>query len=225
VPGIFRRNIMTDSEKIIKFIRTNREQEQLILLSALSVLWLTPQNVDARRLIVHYREKDFQVDALREAALQLFLVAGFQASVEAAFLIKDVYGDGMPSLGEHPEKLGIVDLMERGYRLQSKVYRENIEKLRSNMQAISPELSEWTVLVGYGLVLSRNGIAESWRELFEIGVLAAQGFPRQLHSHIKGALHLGATSAEVELVLRIVELVCPPDKSQSAWQMWWRIKK
>jgi 4-carboxymuconolactone decarboxylase len=216
---------MTDSTKIIQFIRANREQEQLILLSSLSILWLTPQNVDARRLIVHYHEKDFPVDALREAALQLFLVAGFQASVEAAFMIKDIYGDGMPSLGEHPEQLAIVDLMERGYRLQSKVYRDNTEKLRSNLQAISPELAEWTVLVGYGLVLSRPGVPESWRELFEIGVLASQGFPRQLHSHMRGAVDLGATSAEVELVLRIVELICPPDKSQSAWQLWWRIKK
>jgi len=211
--------------RIESLIAEMPEQTQLILLSGLSVLWLKPQQDEARELIARYKERGFDVVALRETALQLFLVAGFQTSLEAAFQIREVYGEGLPKGEEHPQEIGMFELLGRGYHLQAEVYRDNVEKLRENLLNVSPELSEWTVLVGYGLVLSRPGLPGHWRELFEIAVLAAQGFPRQLHSHFRGALHLGATVEEIKLVLKVVELISGPDKTKPAWQMWRRISK
>lgn len=215
---------MSNSLSIDQIINAHPDHEQLILLAGLSVLWLKPQDERARTLIEQYRAKEYPVEALRETALQLYLVAGFQASLEAAFQIKEVYGDGLPSNGEHIRDLSTSDILKRGYDLQAEVYRANVEKLRANLSGISPELSEWTVFVGYGLTLSRPGLKGCWRELFEVAVLAAQDFPRQLHSHFRGALHLGATRTEVELILQVVESILGPDRVKSAWQMWHRIK-
>ncbi|MBU0692383.1 carboxymuconolactone decarboxylase family protein [bacterium] len=215
---------MSIQQSIQRIIEEHPNREQLILLSALSVLWLKPQEEQAHALIEQYQAKNFPLEALRETALQLYLVAGFQASLEAAFQIKEVYGDGLPAKGEHIRDLSTSEILNRGYDLQAEVYRENVEKLRANLSVISPELSEWTVFVGYGLTLSRPGLKGCWRELFEVAVLAAQDFPRQLHSHFRGALHLGASREEVELILQVVEAILGPDRVKSAWQMWHRIK-
>ncbi|HEY3296238.1 MAG TPA: carboxymuconolactone decarboxylase family protein [bacterium] len=200
------------------------QHEPLILLSALSVLWLSPQDSQAVTLLQRYHARGFPREALRETALQLFLLAGFQASLEATFQIRDVLGDGLPA--EEPElvRLDAPFWLERGKELQTSVYRENTSKLRENLTAASPELSVWTVLVGYGLVLSRPGLPSHWRELIEVALLVVQGFPRQLHSHLRGAVNLGATHAEVELMLSLASIFAPERQSASAWHMWRRIK-
>ncbi len=161
---------------------------------------------------------------MRETALQLFLLAGFQASLEAAFQIREEYGAGLPPLEDELAQFDARFWLERGYQLQSEVYREHVAKLRANLCAISPELEKWTVLVGYGLVLSRPGLPEHWRELLEVAVLAVQGFTRQLHSHLLGALNLGGDPIEIETVLQVAEILGPADEVRSAWQMWRRVR-
>ncbi|MBK6767136.1 MAG: carboxymuconolactone decarboxylase family protein [bacterium] len=207
------------------FLETHADDEQLLLLSALSVLWLKPQNPLARELVGRYRERGYSIEALRETALQLFLLAGFQTSLEAAFMIHDVYGNGLPAHVDELVDLPPMRTFERGWDLQARVYRQNVDKLRVNLEGISPELSRWTVWIGYGLVMSRPGLPEKWRELLEVAVLAVMGFPRQLHSHFKGALNLGATANEVELVLEVSQLVTTEETLRPAWQMWRRIDK
>jgi len=208
-----------------KFLDENPEQEQLLLLCALSVLWLKSQDPLAKECVVRYKEKDFSIVALREAALQLFLLAGFQSSLEAAFMIQEVYGRGLPAHTDELIDLPQTGTFERGWALQAEVYKGNVDKLRTNLEAVSPELSRWTVWVGYGLVMSRPGIPAHWREILEVSVLAVLGFPRQLFSHFKGALNLGATAHQVELALRVSELVSNKEALQPAWQMWRRIDK
>ncbi|MBM3325173.1 MAG: carboxymuconolactone decarboxylase family protein, partial [Calditrichaeota bacterium] len=110
--------------------------------------------------------------------------------------------------------------LSRGHVLQERVYARNTEKLRQNLAALSPELAQWTVLVGYGLVLSRGGLPPAMRELLEVAVLAAQGFPRQLHSHLQGALNLGVSAEKVDLLLRVVEVFISEEQRMSIRQLW-----
>src|SRR4030043_525808 len=95
------------------------------------------------------------METLREAALQIFLVAGFQVSLEAFFQIEEVLKTNPTSALEDITTESAIIWRNRGLELQEKVYASNTEKLRQNLNRLSPELSEWTVLVGYGLVLSR----------------------------------------------------------------------
>jgi 4-carboxymuconolactone decarboxylase len=211
---------MNSAERIIALAEEHPSQHSLIYLAALSILWLKPQDRDARQLLAAYREQNLSLDALRETALQLFLLAGFQASLEAAFQIREEYGAGLPPLETELAPPDPRALLDRGYRLQAEVYGENTAKLRANLSGISPELEAWTVLVGYGLVLSRPGLPPHWRELLEVAVLAVQGFTRQLHSHLRGALNLGGNSAEIETVLQVAEILGPAEPIRSAWQIW-----
>jgi 4-carboxymuconolactone decarboxylase len=198
--------------------------EQLILLSALSGLWLSPQLPEAKLILQRYFEQGYSETALRETALQLFLIAGFQASLEAMFQIREVLGRGLSEDRDEMMLRDAASWMKRGRELQSQVYRDNVSKLRANLADISPELEEWTVLVGYGLTLSRPGLPAHWRELQEVIVLTLQGFPRQLHSHFRGALNLGAIREEVEIVLCVADIIAGPPQTASAWQMWRHIK-
>jgi 4-carboxymuconolactone decarboxylase len=207
------------------YARDHHDREPLIMLSAISILWLKPQNPDAQRLIEAYHQKGYSREMLYEVALQLFLIAGFQASLEAVFQLEAVLGphqptDRRPVPDCHPDQL-----MPAGLQLQARVYRDNVDKLRENLSRVSPELADWTVMIGYGLVLSRPGLPESWRELLEVAVLSASQFPRQLHSHLRGALNLGATAEEVEIVLHVNQLLSSAESSQSAWQMWRHIRR
>ena len=152
------------------------EEEELILLGALSVCWLRPQNPSAAELLKRWQERQFSMEPLREAALQLFLVAGFQVSLEAFFQIDEVFAGSLPSACERIKSDSAIRWHERGLSLQQKVYARNTEKLRKNLMRVSPELSQWTVLVGYGLVLSRPGLNAGLRELLEVAVLALRVF-------------------------------------------------
>jgi alkylhydroperoxidase/carboxymuconolactone decarboxylase family protein YurZ len=214
---------MSVLNSLLEHAETQPECEPFILLCSLSLLWCSPPSEESRVLLERYRTAGYDPLMLRETMLQLFLLAGFQASLEAAFQIADVYGS-LPHADETISHLSMEEWLARGLELQAQVYRENVEKLRGNLTRISPELADWTVLVGYGLVLSRSGLPAHWRELFEVAVLAATGFPRQLHSHLRGALHLGATFEEVELALTLVDLFATPAHSRSAWQMWKHVK-
>ena len=46
---------------------------------------------------------------------------------------------------------------------------------------------------GYGGVLARSGLAAPARERITVAVLAALGWERQLHSHLRGAKRLGVS--------------------------------
>lgn len=216
---------MHNTNAITELAAGDADREQLLLLSALSVCWLRPQSPAARELLEDYRRRGLAVAALREAALQLFLLAGFQASLEAAFQIREVFGSGLPPEDSEAAAGDTRNWLERGYALQERVYCDNVARLRVNLAAASPELAEWTVLVGYGLVLSRPGLPAAWRELLEVAVLAVQNFPRQLHSHLRGAINLGASCEEVDLVLRTAEICAGAEACRPAWQVWSQIRQ
>lgn len=215
---------MKTAEHVIAHAREHRDHEELICLAALSVLWLSPQEPEAKNLLLFCKERKHSTDGIREAALQLFLLAGFQTSLEAFFQIRDVYHESFPGDPRELEEIYSRVWLNRGYQLQANVYRDNVEKLRQNLREISPELESWTVMIGYGMVMSRAGLLPHVRELLEIAVLAVQGFPRQLHSHFRGALNLGATPDEIEITLKVVAPWLNEERSRSAWQLWRHVK-
>jgi hypothetical protein len=136
-------------ESIEILLEKNHSEAELILLGSLSVCWLKPQHPDAAELLRHYKRLELSMDSLREAALQLFLVAGFQVSLEAFFQMEDVLHARLTSTREPIQDGSATRWHERGLELQNKVYANNTTKLRQNLEQHSPELADWTVLVGY----------------------------------------------------------------------------
>jgi 4-carboxymuconolactone decarboxylase len=84
------------------------------------------------------------------------------------------------------------------------VYGSNYERLRQTVRDLHPALDEWMITEGYGRTLSRPGLTLRQRELLMVAMCAVLDVPHQLHSHLKGAVHAGATPAEVGEALEAV---------------------
>ena len=76
------------------------------------------------------------------------------------------------------------------------------------------------VAEGYGKVLGRPGLDLVDRELCIVAMLAVQDSPRQLYSHLRGALNAGATEEDVEGVLEEAREFTDGHTLERAWDGW-----
>jgi 4-carboxymuconolactone decarboxylase len=90
---------------------------------------------------------------------------------------------------------------ERGERVCRRVYAEQFDALQENVRALHQDLATWMLVEGYGKVLGRSGLELRVRELCIVALLAVLDAPRQLRSHLRGALHAGAAPEQVEETL------------------------
>jgi 4-carboxymuconolactone decarboxylase len=111
---------------------------------------------------------------------------------------------------------------ERGEATCRRIYGANYDALRRNVSGLHPALDAWIVTDGYGRTLSRPGLDLRRRELCAIAMLVAQNVPRQLHSHLRGALNAGATEQDVDETLTLMEAAraAPPERLMAARALW-----
>ena len=57
------------------------------------------------------------------------------------------------------------------------------------------------IIEGYGKVLSRPGLGIVERELANVAFLMGEDYEQQLHSHMRGALNVGATEELLKTVV------------------------
>jgi 4-carboxymuconolactone decarboxylase len=148
--------------------------------------------------------------ALYEIVLQSYLFLGFPRMLIAAESLEAAW----PTRGEARPLEPISDgeaqeWFERGELLCRRVYDSTYEMLRDSVLSKSPEIFRWMIFEGYGKVLSRPGLPVVDRELSIVAFLMAENRPRQLHSHIKGALNVGASEDLVRRVVLELESIVP----------------
>lgn len=141
-----------------------------------------------------------------ELLLQLYLFAGFPAALEALSTLRAVADSenidiAIPAAEPYNAPL----FSERGITLCRAVYTTAYDIMRERLGRISPDLDLWMITEGYGKTLSRPDVDSSTRELAIVAVLAVLGWQRQLHSHIRGAVNVGASRAACESVLHLVD--------------------
>ncbi len=139
--------------------------------------------------------------AVEEVLLQAHLFVGFPDALNALALWREASGRPAPAPLDEPCEAW----SGRGRRVCARVYGANYPKLRANVVSIHPEMDRWMVEGGYGRVLGRPGLDLATRELCILALLAAWDAPRQLHSHLRGALNAGAAPEEVDAA---VEIAC-----------------
>jgi len=109
----------------------------------------------------------------------------------------------------------------RGEATCRAVYGKHYDQLRANVRALHPALEQWMIVDGYGKTLGRPGLDLRRRELCSIALLIPQQVPRQLLSHLRGALNAGAPPAEVDEVLELAaEAGVFPDVLALARELW-----
>ena len=158
--------------------------------------------------------------AVEEVILQSHLFVGFPDALNALGTWREVGGlPAPPASGEDP-----AGWEARGEAVCEAVYGANYRKLRANVRALHPDFEGWMVAGGYGRVIGRPGLDLATRELCIAALLAVWNVPRQLHSHLRGALNAGASRAEVDMAMDIACCFVEADAARQVRALWAEIR-
>ena len=134
-----------------------------------------------------------------EIILQTHLFAGYPRTINALAVVRKEGCTFNTSVDAPHEQW-----REDGENLCSQIYAGAYDKLRDAIGALHVDLESWMLEIGYGRVLSRPGLSAMQREFGVLAVLGGQNVKPQLMSHLRGALHVGATPEVLERVLDLV---------------------
>jgi 4-carboxymuconolactone decarboxylase len=81
------------------------------------------------------------------------------------------------------------------------------------------------VVEGYGKVLARPGLSLITRELCVAALLAVLDAPAQLHSHLRGALNVGASTGQVDAMVTRVLRDSDADARSRTRDVWRDVKR
>ena len=161
---------------------------------------------------------------VEELILQTYLFAGFPRALNAMREWRKASGFQAPEQDEGQRLDATAQWANQGEETCHTVYGEMYERLRVNIRALHPALDTWMIVEGYGKVLSRPGLDLKRRELCVIAACAVLQQDRQLHSHLHGAVNAGATPAEVEGTLVVVEEMLDDATRERVRHLWSRIR-
>ena len=168
--------------------------------------------------------EDARAEWIEEVILQSYLFAGFPRTLNAAREWRRVSGRPAP-VADDGERLDLAEEWQRkGEKTCATVYGPFYERLRHNIRELHPALDAWMIVEGYGKVLSRPGLDLARRELCIVAACAASRQERQLHSHLHGALHAGASESAITDTLTTVGLLVSPDDAARHRMLWARIQ-
>lgn len=159
---------------------------------------------------------------VEEVILQTYLFAGFPRALNGAREWRRISGLSAPAsdswaIDGHAERTA------RGEATCSTVYGHFYDRLRVNIRQLHPALDQWMIEEGYGKVLSRGSLDLPRRELCIIAACAIGRQDRQLHSHLHGALHSGASPGVVEDTLELLSEVISTDDAERYRALWMRV--
>ncbi len=160
---------------------------------------------------------------VEELMLQSVLMVGYPRALVAAGVWRRV--SGLPAPSRDSDSTGPGEWLSRGEETCRAIYRLNYDRLRTNVRQLHPALDTWMVTEGYGRVIAREGLDLARRELGTVVQLAVLGSPRQLHSHLRGALQVGAGSGVIDRALEIAARDASPAVTTEAVAVWQQVRK
>jgi len=162
-------------------------------------------------------------DWVEEVILQSYLFAGFPRALNAAREWRRISGRAAPEFDEGENFENASRWRTEGEATCATVYGPFYERLRHNIRQLHPALDAWMIVDGYGKVLSRPALDLRRRELCVVAACAMARQDRQLHSHLHGALHAGASPAEVQDAIDVVADLLGPDDTRRYHQLLARV--
>lgn len=157
---------------------------------------------------------------VEEIILQSHLFVGFPTALRAIALWRAMVG-AAPAAAEGE---GDALWRERGARVCETVYGSAYARLRERVAGLHPDLDRWMVEGGYGRVLGRPGLDLATRELCIVALLVVWDAPEQLHSHLRGALHAGATLDDTERAVELASAFAAPGATATARELLDRVR-
>src|SRR6266516_4450356 len=162
-----------------------------------------------------------------ELLLQSMLVVGYPLTLVAFGVWREVAGPTAKG-GHAAEPLAHEEWQawaDRGAAVCRAVYGRAYHKLLLNLRALHPALEDLVLVDAYGKLIGRPGLDLKRRELCTVAAIAVLGTARQLHSHLRGALNVGASREEVEAVLTVIDEDLDPVHRQRAHEQWADVKE
>jgi 4-carboxymuconolactone decarboxylase len=160
--------------------------------------------------------------AMEEVLLQAHLFVGFPDALNAVALWREA--SGHPAPAQDAEAGDPAGWEGRGEEVCRRVYGANYGKLRENVRALHPGMDGWMVAGGYGRVIGRPGLDLATRELCIASLLAVWNVPRQLHSHLRGALNAGAPAAEVDEAVEVACALLDAERAAAVRRLWGEVR-
>lgn len=182
---------------------------------------LAARREDALRAAMREVVRHGLEDEAEEVLVQSYLFVGYPMALNALAAWRRVSERPAPA----PQTGSWEQWSLRGQHVLAVVYGKQYERLRANIRSLHPDLEQWMVVEGYGKVLGREGLDLEWRELTIVALLAVLDVPRQLYSHLRGALNAGASHDRVEETLAAaMPFVADPEQRSRVREVWQRIR-
>ena len=162
---------------------------------------------------------------VEELLLQSVLMVGYPRALVAFSVWRKFSGLEAPSSDPDQDYGLALEWTRRGEGLCAVVYGENYGKLRESVRTLHPAIDAWMITEGYGRTLARPGLDLKLRELCTVAQTAVLETPRQLHSHLRGALNAGATFGQIEGVLSIVNPLLSFDQWKKVKELWRTVRE
>ncbi|MBL9079708.1 MAG: carboxymuconolactone decarboxylase family protein [Planctomycetes bacterium] len=168
-----------------------------LLVLALCAVWRGDwQQLDAAARAARDRGQPRQ--DLEETLLQAVLFAGFPRVVTAFETLAAAWPPDTPPQGG---ALPPAEQPAAGRALFAAIYGRNEAAVHAMLRGFHPDFHDFVLEAAYGRVLARPWLPPKVRELLAVGVLAAQDQLPQFVGHARGAVHFGASRAELREVL------------------------
>ena len=162
---------------------------------------------------------------VEELLLQSVLMVGYPRALVAFATWRKASRLSAPTSDPDAEYSRVAEWTARGEATCEVVYGANYRRLRENVKDLHPALDLWMITEGYGRTMSRSGLDLLRRELCTVAQTAVLEVPRQLHSHLRGALHAGATFQQVEGVLSVVNPLLSYDQWKRVKELWTSVRE
>ena len=175
---------------------------------------------ELRERVTTLRSSQVPTGWVDELLLQSILMVGYPRALVAFTVWRKLSGVSAPEGDADQGYDRAPEWTRRGEELCAVVYGGNYQKLRESVRALHPAVDSWMITEGYGRTLSRPGLDLRRRELCTVAQTAVLEAPRQLHSHLRGALHAGATFGQIEGALSIVNPLLSFDQWKKVKQLW-----
>jgi 4-carboxymuconolactone decarboxylase len=160
-----------------------------------------------------------------ELLLQSVLMVGSPRALIAFGVWRKFSGLPTPDGDEGMDYGRAPEWTRRGEEVCARIYGENYRKLRDSVRALHPVIDSWMITEGYGRTLGRPALDLMRRELCTVVQTAVLEAPRQLHSHLRGALNAGATFGQIEGVLSIVNPLLSFDQWKKVKELWRTVRE
>ena len=178
---------------------------------------------DKTALTTAFEEAFETADRLQveEVLLQSYLFLGFPAALNGMAAWRRFTGD----VTTDSETLDCEAWAERGNEVCGRVYAGQYQKLRETVRTLHSDLEQWMVVEGYGKVLGRPGLSLRTRELCIVASLAVVGAQKQLYSHLRGAVNVGAAIADVGEALAHADPYLSEGGRQMSLRVWKKVQQ